>query len=103
MFIVIGDPSVLSLGPLWRSFLNYVHRNGGWRGKSIPWDPLAPVSGGAGYEYARGSRDAGVADMNDFTRRMEEMTLAGTNPENRDPDEEDDNDDGVDRPWRDTE
>ncbi|EGO29184.1 hypothetical protein SERLADRAFT_456584, partial [Serpula lacrymans var. lacrymans S7.9] len=43
LLIVIGDPSVLSLDPLWRSFLNYVHNNGGWKGPSITWDPLAPV------------------------------------------------------------
>lgn len=100
MLIVIGDPSVLSLDPLWRSFLNYVHIKGGWRGKRITWDPLAPVEGGAGHSYARGLGEAGVADMNDFTRRMEEMTLAGTDRVDA-KDVEDD--EGVDRPWRDTE
>ncbi|KAF7971347.1 hypothetical protein HWV62_21363 [Athelia sp. TMB] len=100
MLIVIGDPSVLSLDPLWRSFLNYVHLNGGWRGKFITWDPLAPVEGGAGYTYARGFREAGVTDMNDFTRRMEEMTLNGTG---RKEGQEVEDDEGVDRPWRETE
>ncbi|KAJ7931318.1 hypothetical protein B0H13DRAFT_1858158 [Mycena leptocephala] len=30
LLIVIGDPDVLSLDPLWRSFLNYIYTNGGW-------------------------------------------------------------------------
>lgn len=30
---------MLSLDPLWRRFLNYVHSKGGWRGKKIDWDP----------------------------------------------------------------
>ncbi|GAA6013532.1 hypothetical protein JCM11491_006112 [Sporobolomyces phaffii] len=34
--IVVGDPDVLTLDPLWRRFLVYVHKNGGWRGQD--WD-----------------------------------------------------------------
>ena len=32
LLIVIGDPTVLAMDPLWRSFLNFVHNNGGWEG-----------------------------------------------------------------------
>jgi len=39
LLVVIGDPDVLGLDPLWRSFLNYIHLNGGWKGQTIPWDP----------------------------------------------------------------
>ncbi|KZT64423.1 P-loop containing nucleoside triphosphate hydrolase protein [Daedalea quercina L-15889] len=33
LLIVIGDPSILSLDGVWKEFLVYVKRNGGWRGK----------------------------------------------------------------------
>ncbi|GAA6038806.1 hypothetical protein JCM8097_002902 [Rhodosporidiobolus ruineniae] len=34
--VVIGDPTLLALDPLWRRFLLYVHDNGGWAGQE--WD-----------------------------------------------------------------
>ncbi|EIN09073.1 P-loop containing nucleoside triphosphate hydrolase protein [Punctularia strigosozonata HHB-11173 SS5] len=50
LLIVVGNPNVLSLDPLWRGFLNYVHQNGGWTGQSsIGWDPTEPVKDG-GYD-----------------------------------------------------
>jgi len=33
--IVVGDPDVLSLDPIWRRFLLYVHDNGGWCGEPL--------------------------------------------------------------------
>jgi hypothetical protein len=40
LLIVVGNPAVLGLDPLWRRFLNYVYRGGGWTGSSGPtWDP----------------------------------------------------------------
>jgi len=42
LLIVIGDPRVLSLDPLWRGFLNYIYNLRAWRGKPIPdWDTTA--------------------------------------------------------------
>jgi helicase MOV-10 len=39
LLIVIGDPRVLSLDPLWRGFLNYIYNLRAWRGKPVPdWD-----------------------------------------------------------------
>ncbi|GAA5996828.1 hypothetical protein JCM5350_003553 [Sporobolomyces pararoseus] len=35
--IIVGDPDILTLDPLWRRFLVYVQKNGGWRGQE--WDP----------------------------------------------------------------
>ncbi|GAA6013534.1 hypothetical protein JCM11491_006113 [Sporobolomyces phaffii] len=35
--IVVGDPDILALDPLWRRFLLYIHANGGWCGQE--WDP----------------------------------------------------------------
>jgi len=43
LLIVIGNPVVLSLDPLWRSFLNFVHMRGGWKGKEIDWNPEETV------------------------------------------------------------
>ncbi|KAF5350993.1 hypothetical protein D9756_008293 [Leucocoprinus leucothites] len=73
LLIVIGDPQVLGLDPLWRSFLNYIHTNDG---------------------YDTAIRDAARVDMNDLTRRMEALALEGA---------EEDIDAGVDRPWRELE
>jgi helicase MOV-10 len=92
LLIVIGDPNVLGLDPLWRSFLNYVHQNGGWKGPDIPWDPSEPVCQAGGYDAV--IRDMTVANMNDFTRRVESLTMEGV---------EEDPDAGVDKPWRELE
>ncbi|EKM76476.1 hypothetical protein AGABI1DRAFT_131302 [Agaricus bisporus var. burnettii JB137-S8] len=43
LLIVIGNPILLSLDPLWRGFMNYIHLGGGWKGKKIDWDPNVPV------------------------------------------------------------
>ncbi|KAF5383148.1 hypothetical protein D9615_005012 [Tricholomella constricta] len=94
LLIVIGDPSVLSLDPLWRSFLNYIHNNNGWTGSPITWDPKAPVDEAGGYD--KKIREAAQIDMNDFTRQMEELTLAGVGAIGED-------EGNVDRPWRDVE
>ncbi|KAF9494839.1 P-loop containing nucleoside triphosphate hydrolase protein [Pleurotus eryngii] len=97
LLIVVGDPEVLSLNPLWREFLNYVHTNGGWKGAPPSWDTSTPVDGAGGYDVQ--VRELAIADMNDFTQRMEELTLAGSaNDENAEA-----LDAGVDRPWREME
>ncbi|KAG5651196.1 hypothetical protein H0H81_009525 [Sphagnurus paluster] len=92
LLIIIGDPTVLSLDPLWRSFLNYIHKNKGWTGAPITWDPNAPVDEAGGYDTQ--IRQAAQLDMNDFTRQMEDMTLVGVNSLEEG---------NVDRPWRDVE
>lgn len=44
LLIVIGDPRVLSLDPLWRGFLNYMYNLRAWRGRPIPdWDTALPA------------------------------------------------------------
>ncbi|KAF9441769.1 hypothetical protein P691DRAFT_682902, partial [Macrolepiota fuliginosa MF-IS2] len=94
LLIVIGDPDVLGLDPMWRAFLNYIHGYGGWRGPEIPWDPLALVDEMGGYDLAASS--AALLDMNDFTRRMETLTMDEVG-------DVEDADVTVDRPWRDIE
>ena len=73
MLIIVGDPQVLSLDPLWRGFLNYVYLNGGWTGPDITWDPNAEVDETGG--YYKQARDTAQFDMIEFTRRMEAVTL----------------------------
>jgi helicase MOV-10 len=51
LLIVIGNPVVLSLDPLWRGFLNFVHKRGGWKGKNIDWNPQEPVLPSGENEY----------------------------------------------------
>ncbi|KAJ1307031.1 hypothetical protein OPQ81_008010 [Rhizoctonia solani] len=41
LLVVIGDPFVLGLDNLWRRFLYFVYRSGGWKGVPFPWDPDA--------------------------------------------------------------
>ncbi|KAJ3917943.1 RNA helicase [Lentinula edodes] len=64
LLIVIGNPMVLSLDPLWRAFLNYVYRGGGWRGKTISWDPAGAVDpfSEQGYDGETRQRAAGEAE-----------------------------------------
>jgi helicase MOV-10 len=74
MLIIVGDPQVLSLDPLWRGFLNHVYLNGGWTGPDITWDPKAEVDETGGYYYKQAS-DTAQFNMIEFTRRMEAVTL----------------------------
>ncbi|KII91294.1 hypothetical protein PLICRDRAFT_105552 [Plicaturopsis crispa FD-325 SS-3] len=99
LLIIVGDPAVLGLDPLWRSFLNYVHVNGGWRGAPPDWDTGAPVNEQGGYDQE--IRDLGLADMNEFTRRMESLSLAGMDANGDDDLREAEA--NVDRPWRELE
>jgi helicase MOV-10 len=50
LLIIVGDPLVLGLDPLWRAYLNTVHVGGGWRGRPIPWEPDDPVNPDGGYD-----------------------------------------------------
>lgn len=86
---------MLSLDPLWRSFLNYVHQNGGWKGPAPMWDTLAPVNES---RYDAQVRDKAMKNMNSFTRMLETLTLNGVQADG----EEGEGDVDVDeRPWND--
>ncbi|KAJ8087590.1 hypothetical protein PM082_006423 [Marasmius tenuissimus] len=32
LLVILGDPNVLSLDPLWRAFMNYIYDNERWIG-----------------------------------------------------------------------
>ncbi|KAF5356526.1 hypothetical protein D9758_008260 [Tetrapyrgos nigripes] len=98
LLFIVGDPSVLSLDPLWRSFLNYIHLNGGWTGPGPTWDTSEQVNEGGGYDSA--VRESALEDMNEFTRMMENMTMDGVK---EDADADEDVDGNVDRPWNEVE
>jgi len=98
LLIVIGNPEVLSLDPMWRSFLNYVRRNNGCIGEEISWNynQEVDVTG----DYAEGYIDARIGDMNALTIRLQERTLARASVGDG---ESDDDGGNVDRPWKDAE
>ncbi|EIW51636.1 P-loop containing nucleoside triphosphate hydrolase protein [Trametes versicolor FP-101664 SS1] len=68
LLVVIGDASVLSIDPLWRAFMNYVHLHNGWRGDAPTWDTSAPVQMDG--NYAAEIRDAAAADVEAFMARL---------------------------------
>ena len=73
LLIVIGDPTVLSLDPVWRGFLTEVHSKGGWRGKEMTWNPVVVQEVIGGYEEELRSRDHGV--MEETLQRLRSMLL----------------------------
>ncbi|KAI0646632.1 P-loop containing nucleoside triphosphate hydrolase protein [Trametes meyenii] len=68
LLIVIGDPSILSVDPLWRGFMNYVHLRGGWRGEPPSWNTSAPVRTDG--NYAAEMREAAAAEMDELIARL---------------------------------
>jgi helicase MOV-10 len=77
LLIVVGDPAVLGLDPLWRSWLNFVFTRGGWTGSSGPsWDPEAEVREAGGYD--REVQELGLEEMRALTARMEALSVGRT-------------------------
>lgn len=99
LLIVVGDPSVLSLDPLWRSFMNYVFINGGWTGAEPDWDPRTGVRNEGGYDQEL--RELAIADMNEYTQRLESFARANAVGDATENDEQ--GDENVDMPWREVE
>ncbi|KAK7676351.1 hypothetical protein QCA50_020692 [Cerrena zonata] len=99
LLIIVGDPSVISLDPLWRTFLNRLFNNKAWKGDPPTWDTKAKVklSGGYDQDVVEGT----MHDMNEFTKSVTKLTLGDLIPQL-----EDDDDDVAandDRPWQETE
>lgn len=67
--IVVGDPDLLALDPLWRKFLLYVYDGGGWAGQE--WDAERYREGSV--DPARRARE----EMDEFVRRFGGMGLGG--------------------------
>ncbi|KAF7291981.1 RNA helicase [Mycena indigotica] len=75
LLIVVGNPDVLSLDPLWREFMNYVHSGGGWRGKTISWDPEVPVSQSTPDVYDRAMKRKAEGDAEETMARLKALIL----------------------------
>lgn len=79
VLIIVGDPDVLGLDPLWRRFLNHIHGNGGWRGIPIPWDPTDDVpsgdAGGGNVPYDEQMRERSEQDLQQLVARMSAIGL----------------------------
>ncbi|KAJ2936839.1 hypothetical protein H1R20_g242, partial [Candolleomyces eurysporus] len=78
LLIVIGNPVVLSLDPLWRQFMNYIYCKGGWRGKQIDWDPyelLAPGPDGTMPDLAARRRTQAEEEMEENIARIKSLIL----------------------------
>lgn len=101
LLIVVGDPNVLSLDPLWRAFLNYVHLNGGWAGPGPTWDTTETVDESG--EYDQHIRAAAMTNMNLLARRIEEVVAENVQTDTDNEDDEYDDDANCDRPWRELE
>ncbi|KIJ29274.1 hypothetical protein M422DRAFT_188705 [Sphaerobolus stellatus SS14] len=95
LLIVIGDPTVLSLDPLWRGFMNYVYLAGGWRGPSPDWDPDEPINAEGGYDAAR--TKALNTDIEALIERTRTLLVENSELTAREDDEDAVQ---VDRPWR---
>jgi len=87
LLIVVGDPGTLSLDPLWRRFLGLIHRNGGWTGDEIPWDPENDIEDD---QVEEATRIGIIRDMQELAERVEALTLDAVFVE---PDDGDDDDD----------
>ncbi|KIM34476.1 hypothetical protein M408DRAFT_325872 [Serendipita vermifera MAFF 305830] len=100
LLIVIGDPNVLSLDPLWRSFLNYIYNNGGWTGRPSPsWNTNDPDVDGA--ELLRARRAEISAEEEELITKVTETIDRRVRTE--DMDDFGDGYEVVERPWRETE
>ncbi|KAJ1310105.1 hypothetical protein OPQ81_006853 [Rhizoctonia solani] len=98
LLIIVGDASVLGLDPLWRSFLTYVHQEGGWKGGPIPWD------GDVGDAYSAGQRsNMATNDLASLIERTRTMNLSLGGGEAGNADDTDVQEGNADRPWREDE
>ncbi|KAI5120592.1 hypothetical protein M0805_008070, partial [Coniferiporia weirii] len=73
LLIIVGDPYVLALDPLWKEFINYVHIEGGYKGKVIDWDPTEPVDRSIRLDEAR--RAQGLSELEVLIRRTQEADM----------------------------
>ena len=99
LLVVIGDPTVLSLDPLWRSFINYVSINGGYTGKPIDWDPSEEVDRNGRYDVLR--RTEALSALDELIARTKEEILGQT--EDLGGHEADTLEGNVEQPWREDE
>ncbi|KAG8929264.1 hypothetical protein FRC01_004611 [Tulasnella sp. 417] len=69
LLVVVGNPLILGLDPLWRQFLNYVHRNGGWKGLEPNWDPKSN-SPDEPTQTGRAAVNGGLTEMESLAEQL---------------------------------
>ncbi|KAH9829555.1 P-loop containing nucleoside triphosphate hydrolase protein [Rhodofomes roseus] len=96
LLIVVGDPNILALDPVWKEFLAYVKRNRGWRG--------VDVSFGDGSDSDEGisAQTAAQQDVQELIQRLRSLTMENADrwrvPEPDSSDSEPDDEAYDDRP-----
>ncbi|KZS97366.1 P-loop containing nucleoside triphosphate hydrolase protein [Sistotremastrum niveocremeum HHB9708] len=78
LLIIVGDPKVLSLDPLWRSFMNYVYNGGGWKGPKPDWDTSEAVNEAGGYDKT--IRVQAEKEMNELEELLKTVVQGGEAP-----------------------
>jgi helicase MOV-10 len=97
LLVIVGDPAVLSLDPIWRGFLNYIHENNGWVGPPPSWDTTEAVDERKRYDQA--VRNTAENSMMEFVDLLKSLGMddAGTGINGVDQEEEDEEyEDAVD-------
>ena len=101
LLIVVGDPIILSLDPLWRNFLNYIHSCGGWRGLPKDWSDDDDDDDDSPRDFLQERRNEVRGAIDDLAVRLESMVIEQL-PEGTD--EEGNADEAAqDKPWRENE
>lgn len=101
LLIVIGDPIVLSLDPLWRSFLNYIFNNGSWKGSPRPdWDTNGDVDNAALIKRRKTDVEMEYEDM---MQRITHLVDQRAREEDLEDVAAEEGYEFVERPWREAE
>jgi helicase MOV-10 len=94
LLFIVGDPSVLSLDPIWRGFLNYIHENNGWIGPPPSWDTTEAVD--ERKRYDQHVRNTAENSMMEFVDLLKSLGMddagAGLNGPDQEGEEEEDDD-----------
>ena len=90
LLVIVGDPAVLSLDPIWRGFLNYIYENNGWNGPPPSWDTTEAVDERKRYDQA--VRDTAENSMMEFVDLLKSLGMddasAGLNGEGQEGEDE---------------
>lgn len=101
LLIVIGDPVVLSLDPLWRSFLNYIFNNGSWKGTPRPdWDTNREIDN---TELIRRRKTEVETEYEEMMQRITNLVDQRAREENLEDIAAEEGYEVVERPWREAE
>lgn len=79
---------MLSLDPLWRSFINYIHTNGGYEGPRIDWNPTETVNFEDQGIYAQSRNQEAMSRMDALERRIRGVVLSSRGPQDEEAYEE---------------